>query len=382
MSVRLLKFLDATVGLLLCWAGGRLLYLLHREAATSQFRQEDVRRILVIRPGGLGDMVLLQPMLKTLHEKYPQAGIDLICERRNEEILKLSSFPVRVFTYDSHPFGLLRRLWSGGYDVAIDSEQFHYFSAVMALLSRAPIRIGYKINPGRNLIYTHLITYDLEGYEADEFMKLIGPFGLANRAAVSGCLALPEVSFPEDVGKLWGKLQEGTTPLILVHVGASNRYKTWALSKFVGLVRGLGETPPGLIGLVGGREDAALARQVKDQCGFQDRVILLAGRLTISQNAKLFSKAALFVGGDSGLAHLAAAYDVPSVVIFGPSDARKWCRESDRTARVRQGMACSPCFIFGYHKYCRTIACMEQVGVEQVLAACGKVSPVFQRLPV
>ena len=372
MSVRLLKLLDATVGLFLCWAGGRILYFLHREAAEREYQAKAVRRILVIRPGGLGDMILLQPMLRKLHDTYPAALIDLICERRNEEILKLSKFPVNVLTYDAHPLRLLHRLWSGGYDVAIDSEQFHYFSAVMAGLSRAPIRIGYKINPGRNPLYTHLISYDMEGYEADEFIKLLAPFGISGQGQVSGCLAVPDSQLPDDVAVLIRKSGQ-ESPLILLHVGASTRYKTWAFSRFVGLVRGLAAEPDALIGLVGGGNDRALANRVAEQCGMPDRIRVLAGRLAISQTAELLSHAALFVGGDSGLAHLAAAYDVPAGVMFGPSDAGKWCRERDTIAVVRKPMACSPCFIFGYHKYCRTIACLEQVGVEEVLAACRKV---------
>ncbi|MEI6169104.1 MAG: glycosyltransferase family 9 protein [bacterium] len=372
MSVRLLKLLDATVGLFLCWAGGRILYLLHREAAARECHAEGIKRILVIRPGGLGDMILLQPMLRKLHAACPGAQIDLICERRNEDILKLSKFPVNVFTYDAHPLRLLCRLWSGGYDVAIDSEQFHYFSAVMAGLSRAPIRIGYKINPGRNPIYTHLISYDMEGYEADEFVKLLALFGISGQGQVSGCLTVPDSQLPDEAAVLIRKPVQNP-PLILVHVGASMRYKTWAFSRFVNLVNGLCAEPEALVGLVGGRDDRALANRVAEQCGRPDRIRVLAGRLTISQTAEILSHAALFVGGDSGLAHLAAAFDVPAVVMFGPSDAGKWCRESQAVAVVRKPMACSPCFIFGYHKYCRTIACMEQVGVEEVLAACRKV---------
>ena len=376
MSVRLLKILDATIGLFLCWAGGWLLYWLHRETAFSEFRAEDIKRVLVIRPGGMGDMVLLQPMLKKLHDKYPHALIDLVCERRNEEILKLSAFPVNVFTYDAHPLRLLRRLWSGGYDAVIDSEQFHYFSAVMALLSRAPIRIGYKINPGRNPIYTHLITYHLEGYEADEFMKLLGPFGLRGPAEVSGSLVSPDVRLPDDLKALSDLMPKETIRLILVHVGASIRHKTWDLSNFISLVRGLLLNEGTVIGLVGGPGDRVLAEKVAAQCGLPERLMVLAGRLTILQTAKILVEADLFVGGDSGLAHLAAAYDVPAVVMFGPSDAKKWCRESDAVAVVRKEMACAPCFIFGYHKYCRTIACMKQVGVEEVLGACRKVAPL------
>ncbi len=376
MKLRLIKILDATVGMFLCWVGGRLLYLLRREAAFSEFRGEDIKRVLVIRPGGLGDMVLLQPFLHALHYNYPLAQIDLICERRNEDILKLCPFPLNVFTYDAHPFRLLCRLWAGGYDVAIDSEQFHYFSAVMAFISRAPIRIGYKINPGRNPIYTHLINYDLEGYEADEFMKLLRPFGIHGLAKFDGVLAVDKVSLPVDCAAFLATLRVDRKRWVLVHVGASVRYKTWATDRFVGLVRGLGSDPEAVIGLIGGPGDRALALEVAARCGLDERVWVLAGRLTIPQTAKILTGAHLFVGGDSGLAHMACAFSVPSVVVFGPSDARKWCRESATVAGVRKEMACSPCFIFGYHKYCRTIACMQQVEVDHVLAACRKVSKV------
>lgn len=378
MSVRLLKFLDATLGMFLCWAGGRILYLLHREAATRGFRAGEIKRVLVIRPGGLGDMILLQPMLRALHEHYPQAGIDLICEKRNEEILALSQVPVKVLTYDAHPFRLLRRLWAGGYDVVVDSEQFHYFSAVMAALSRAPIRIGYKINPGRNPIYTHLITYDMERYEADEFMKLLGPFGISSPAVVAGCLAPPEINLPDVFKPFSDAGQEGSRRLVLIHVGTSVRYKMWSLENFVRLVQGLGLHQGHIIGLVGGGADAGMAAQVAQQSGMKDRIIVMAGQLSLSQTAKVLARTGLFVGGDSGLAHLAAAFNVPAVVMFGPSDAQKWCRESASVAVVRKPMACSPCFIFGYHKYCRTIACMRQLGVEEVLEACRRVAPVLK----
>ncbi len=382
MNVRLLKILDATLGLFLCWAGGRLLYLLHRETAFSEFRPEDIKRVLVIRPGGLGDMVLLQPMLKKLHAQYPHALIDLVCERRNEDVLKFSSFSVNVFTYDARPFQLIRRLCAGGYDVVIDSEQFHYFSAVMAVLCRAPIRIGYKINPGRNPLYTHLISYDMEGYEADEFMKLLGPFGIEGRAEVAGCLVPPEVNLPDEIADFLGRVQQREQRLILIHVGASTRYKTWAAANFVELLRKLCGTDETIIGLVGGGGDYALATRVAEQSGRLAQVKVMAGRLGIAQTAKVLTKASLFVGGDSGLAHLAAVFSVPSVVMFGPSDAKKWCRESDVVRVVRKTMSCSPCFIFGYHKYCRTLACMNQMQVADVLAACSTVSPSQPRFHV
>ncbi|MDA0991423.1 MAG: glycosyltransferase family 9 protein, partial [Verrucomicrobia bacterium] len=56
-----------------------------------------------------------------------------------------------------------------------------------------------------------------------------------------------------------------------------------------------------------------------------------------------------------------------TVVLFGPSDDRKWSRADDQHAVVRNPLPCSPCSIFGYHKYCRDIPCMRSISVEQVM---------------
>jgi len=354
MNIRVLKILDATVGGLLCWVGGHWLHLARRErGAPDAVTQADVKRILVIRPGGMGDMILLLPMMKRLRQRFPGAEIDLVCETRNREIPGLSGETAERLLYDAHPLRTMARLLRRRYDLAVDSEQFHNFSAVMAWFSGAPVRIGFKINPGRNPIYTHLVNYDLAGYEADEFMRLLAPLGITGAAVVEGCLTAPI------------KTRER---LILIHVGASTRYKQWAPGKFADLARKLSdESEEILIGLVGSAKDKTLAEEIAGVSGLGDRVRVLAGDLTLSQTAALIGRAERFIGGDSGLAHLASALAVPTVVLFGPSDPMKWAARGPRHAVVRRSLACSPCFIFGYHKLCHSIACMAEITVDDVL---------------
>ena len=381
MKVRLLKIMDATVGFTLCWMGGYLLHLLRRNVPAEMPRTGSIQRILVIRPGGMGDMILLQPMLQSLRRNIPGVVIDLVCERRNREIPALAGDGAGLLLYDASPLKCLFRLLRGGYDVAIDTEQFHYFSAVMALLSRAPVRIGFKINPGRNQIYTHLVNYDLEGYEAGEFMRLLGPLGISEPAVVPGCIqrtasSAKATAAMEDRGQRTedGDQRSGVSQdAILVHVGASTRYKHWDEENFVALLKGLAACFPACIALIGGNEDRDKAQRIATESGLGDRVTVLAGRQTLVQVAAVIGRASLFVGGDSGLAHLAVALNVPTVVMFGPSDDRKWGVRGERHAVVRKGLACSPCFIFGYHKFCRSIACMKGIDVESVLSACKSV---------
>ena len=372
MNVWLLKFLDATVGGLLCWVGGYWLHWVRRESGVpSPVVPADIRRILVIRPGGMGDMVLLLPMLKALRQHYLAAAIDLVCERRNREIPGLAGDPAELLLYDAHPLQTVVRLIRRRYDLTIDTEQFHYFSAVMTWFSGAPVRIGFKINPGRNPLYTHLINYDLTGYEATEFMRLLGPLGVKSRESVEPCSFISLFPLPAHNSRL-----------ILIHVAASTRYKHWAPEKFAELARRLSHESreksheSRLIVLVGGKKDKNLAETIARLSGLGEGVKVLAGEQSLSETAALIRRAELFIGGDSGLAHLAAALGTPTVVLFGPSDPAKWGARGPGHAIVRKELACSPCFIFGYHKPCHSIACMAGITVDDVLVACGEKSGV------
>ena len=373
MKVAVLKFLDATLGFLLCWTVGWLRYLLEEDSAVPEAPvRAEIRRILVIRPGGMGDMVLLLPLLKSLRQRFPKAVIHLVCEKRNRDILRLGGFQDEAMLYDAQPVGLFRRLWEAPYDVAIDTEQFHYFSALMALLSRAPVRIGFKINPGRNLLYTHLVNYDLGGYEADQFMKLLAPLGLMEHAEVEGCLTVDPAAMPVEVlRKLerWG----GLGRLVAVHVGGTSRYKHWAPEKVAELITQLAQDPSLSFALLGGRGERCLADQILAGVRLEGRIISLTGRLTVAQSAAVIRRAVLYMGGDSGLAHVAVALGTPTVIWFGPSDSLKWGVRGPRRAVVRRPMACSPCCIFGYHKLCRPITCLRELDVTDVLETCREV---------
>lgn len=376
MKIRLLKILDATAGALLCWLGGWVLHVSRSRTdgmPRGGLSSLQVRRILVIRPGGMGDMILLQPMLHALRRSCPGALIDLVCERRNREIPELAGTSNDMLLYDAQPLRTLWLLLRRRYDLAIDTEQFHNFSAVMAWISGAPVRVGFKINPGRNPIYTHLVNYDLEGYEADEFMRLLAPLGVQEEAVVEGCLSGSgqQVRSAPPAGPGCGQ--------VLIHIAPSTRYKYWAQEKVATLAKRLitGEVPgipDPVVGLVGGHRDAALARRIAALAGQGERVKIMAGEFTLRETADLIARATLFIGGDSGLAHMAVALGTPTVVLFGPSDPLKWGVKSPNNAVVCRNLACAPCFIFGYHKRCRTIDCMGGITVDEVVLACSQVA--------
>src|SRR6185369_8048614 len=130
------------------------------------------RRFLLIRPGGIGDAVLLIPTIKALKKAYPECTIDILAEKRNAAIFYLAPGIRTVYLYDT--LAGLSSVLSSRYDVVIDTEQWYRLSAVVARLVRAPMKIGFGTNE-RQRMFTHGIQYDMGTYELDNFLALLKP---------------------------------------------------------------------------------------------------------------------------------------------------------------------------------------------------------------
>lgn len=394
-----LKFVDRTVGALLCWA-------LSRAQRTPETRTlADLPpngRLLAIRPGGLGDAILLVPALRALRAAAPGRALDVVCESRNADVFRLAGVADRIFEFDTQPLRTLAALRRGPWALALDSEQFHHFSAVFAVLSRAPLRVGFGINPTRFGLYTHLVPYDTQGPEREQFMRLVMRIVACterdSHAEAAEARLASRVSCPKSHAEAAESAEmnshaesaedaEGDSGFVLCHAGGSVEAKRWPAEAFAVFCVKLHEKTGLPCHLVGGREDRFYAAEIVHEIsaltsnretgdGRRDREIAtsdwirnLVGKLSLEQTASACRKASVLVGPDSGVAHLAVAVGTPAVVLFGPSDPDKWGPPAGRGAVVRVSVPCAPCSMFGSVKPCRRRVCMERILPEQVLAA-------------
>ena len=375
-----LKFVDRTVGAALCWALSRA-QRMPETRTVADLPPEG--RFLAIRPGGLGDAILLVPALRALRAAAPGRALDVVCESRNADVFRLSGVADRIYEFDTHPFRTLAALRRGPWALALDSEQFHHFSAVFAILSRAPLRVGFGINPTRFGLYTHLVPYDTQGPEREQFMRLVSRIGACGEETIHAENA--EWVFQAESAES----PKGDSGFVLCHAGGSVAAKRWPASSFAAFCVKIHEKTGLPCVLVGGREDrfyateivrnlSALRSERKTEDGKRDGpgdrtppawMLNRVGELSLEQTAALCRKAAILVGPDSGIAHLAAAVGTPTVVLFGPSDPDKWGPPAGRGTVVRVSVPCAPCSMFGSVKPCRRRVCMERISPEQVLAA-------------
>ena len=133
------------------------------------------------------------------------------------------------------------------------------------------------------------------------------------------------------------ELTRGEGPILAMAPAANWIGKTWPLERFsqvaMTLLHGHGPLAGGRLMVLGGPNDEALARSLKDSAG--RRFINLAGKVDPLTAYACLKRARLFIGNDSGAMHLAAAAGIPTIGLFGPSDERLYAPWGEQTRVVR-----------------------------------------------
>jgi len=351
--LKALKALDKIIGI-------PLMALLPR-AGGCVIVPEKIKRALFIRPGGIGDLVLLLPAVRALAESLPGVDIDLLCEGRNAGVAKMSGDISGVFLYDNGP-ELLRCLRSG-YDAVIDTEQWHRLSAAAAFFTGAPVRIGYATN-NRKKLFTHPVPYSHDEYEVYSFFHLIEPL---TGAAHSFDPDKPFLDVPEVIPeRLSSELRNQRAGMVAIFPGATVRERRWGARKFGMAAKELENTGYKVV-ILGSAADKKDAEDIRKYSpGSAD----LTGKTTLEETARVLKACKALVTADSGLMHVAFAVGTPTVSLFGSGIEKKWAPPGKNHIVINKGLDCSPCTRYGYTPRCpRNVECLEAISPEEVLDA-------------
>lgn len=362
MKLSLIKKIDSLAGT----AAVRLL-----SAPFKKDMPKNLRSVLIIRPGGIGDAVLLVPAIQVLKKKYPATKITVLAERRNSAVFGLCTVVDRTLQYDR--LSDLFKVMSSRYDLVIDTEQWHRLSAVVARFTRAPLLIGYGTNE-RSRLFTHSISYSHDDYEVESFFKLLAPLGLKSIRTSKRFLSIP-ATVASRVLELLEPVAE--KQFVLLFPGASIPERRWGADRFQLIAKMLSAFEIPTV-VVGGDEDREQGnRIVAGGVGLN-----LAGRTSLAETAAVIDKSALLVSGDSGLLHIAVGLGKPTVSLFGPGRARKWAPRGEDHIIINKGLPCSPCTTFGTTPPCRVDGqCMKEIGVDEVFNAITILLTATGKLP-
>lgn len=353
-------------------AAGHALFFNKRRAP---LQLNKMKRVLFIRLDQIGDIALMLPALRVFRERLPHVTVDVLTSPEGAAILREDVFPgkIHVFTHNwfkPHSFGkrwhealcLAKRLRSESYDAAVDFRG-DLRTILMMAHARIPERIGYSMTGGGFLL-TRCGRYWPDLHQAALNMALLGFFGVESAVPAQTPLTLN----PDEVRYFWenqGKsVPRGKMPLLVIHAGAGRPEKVWERLKYRRLVERMLKDELGHMVLVGTEADHSAFGDLQNE---HKRLTDLRGKTGLREMLVLLSETDVFIGGDSGPAHLAAVQGARVVSIFKGADRPQlWHPWTNRLFLV---CAPEPCPACG-KKLCRKRKdCLETISARQVYAA-------------
>ena len=337
-------------------------------SSSSQIRVQP-QRIMVRGTNWIGDAVMTTPALSALRAHYPEAEIVMLANPLVAELFRVHPAVDRVMVYDRK--GRHRGL--GGFLTMVSELRREKFdlavllqnaieAALLAFVARIPSRAGYTTD-GRRLLLTAPVTVtpeDKKRHHTDYYLELLRRLGIEGG---DGRLCLTtsgdEQSWADDV--------LGCERVIAVNPGAAyGSAKRWLPERFAEVADQLAERYQARILLTGGPGEKEIGRDIA--AAMKHDVINMVGQTTVRQMMALLANSSLLVTNDSGPMHVASAFDIPIVAVFGSTDHTTTCPASERVRIVRKETNCAPCLL----RQCPTDhRCMTAIEASDVIeAAC------------
>lgn len=317
-------------------------------------------RVLVILPNWLGDAVMATPAIELLAKYYPNARFTFVGSHVSIEALKHHPKCQNAIVDETKkaPSRLLAT-----YKLAKELGEFHLaisfrnqLHASLLLRFTGTVICIAKSSWHSRLLLSHTPKISTKQHLVNQYSQL----SMINTDEFDG--NTPPL-------KLYIKPVEFTKPTLGINAGATyGSAKRWYPEKFAAV--GMAFSDVYEIVIFGGPNEIEISQEIADELltlGVKN-FINLAGKTTVNELISKIAACSIFVTNDSGPMHIAAAYQVPTVAIFGPTkhtETSQWMNE--KSLIVRHEMECSPCM----KRECplKHHDCMKSIAADEVIAA-------------
>ncbi|MBI4834006.1 MAG: glycosyltransferase [Planctomycetes bacterium] len=362
-------------------------FMLPQDVSKSDFSRKvlNPKRILVLKLGGIGDVLLISPALRSLKQRFPDASISLIAERHSAEIIKGSPYiddyilmpplydtPLRIAR---ELFGLLGLAWYlafNKYDVYIEFQNLYSKRGIIK-----PLLIGYLSGAHRRfgLDAHHRGFFLTDKIHDDEFQNrhnIQKYLDVVKTLGADDTYQTPEIAvsrsdtgFAAEFAKKHGITENDF--LIGIHTGGNPSYPvrtSWLPERFAEVANVLADKYQAKILLTSGPSDLSIVSQIKER--LNKLPVILSGA-SIKQLAAVIQHCKIFISNDAGPMHIAVAMKVPAIGIFGPGhwpSYGSYPPEAKFIALYKK-IDCWPC----NDLKCISRECMKLITVDDVLNA-------------
>ncbi len=351
-------------------------------------------KILVVKLADLGDVLTATPALRALKENYPRATIDLLLTHHTAPLMAHSPLVNNLIPSDNFRFlnpkaALKPHLLSEGLDLLrhLHREKYtavlilHHLTlragamkyALIARVTGAKIIAGLSA-PNRNR--GHFLTHSIPDmgfgakHEIDYWLDVAK---LLNAHTTNREMEMTISPADEKWAAQFLADIDTEKPMAIIHPGSGSfsTARRWSPQNFATVADSLSKKGWQII-LVGTENDGT------DLVKFamQNTPIDLTGKTNLHQLSALLRRAQLFIGGDSGVSHLATTTAVPMVSIFGATNAAAWGMRGENRVVLQSNLACQPCAYVGHRvglrHGCEAKTCLKMITPAQVLSAVEK----------
>lgn len=336
----------------------------------------DPARVIVVNLGNFGDIVLTSALLRALRADGRVQRLGLLSAFRAADLQPLLPQVDDFFTLRLAPLqpgasrwpSGLRAVRAGHWTAALSARP-DYAHHAAAYLTGAAAVVG-ETGGVQDALLTHPQPAFLTGpavplYEGERLARLALPLGLTLPDAA------PVLAVPPADAAVTALAAAG--PYTVVHAGAATAHKCWPPAHWRELLTRLSAAGERVV-ITGGPAERELAETLADGL---PGVRSAAGELTWPQTAALMAGAARFIGSDSGPLHLAAAYRVPLVALFGPGDTRRFAPRTPGVRILSLHLPCAPCPQAGdlAGPPCPENICLTRLTPDAVLTAVAALRP-------
>lgn len=349
-----------------------------------------MRRVLIVQPYGIGDMLFLTPIFRALRLIPTVEYVDLLIGSRTDSVIQNNPHIDKIFKVDKDHFRRLtrmqafretiqlgRQLRERKYDLLLDYSlrgEYGFFSQFFLSI---PKRAGFSY---KKRGFFHNIKMPLpEGFKdrhvADYACDLAEAAGI--RVEDRFLEFYPSAHDIESADKIFKtRFKKPPSKFLVTSPGGGEswgkdaHFKRWPPASFAAFINRLHEKDAfDAAVVVGSAQEKELAEEMAR--GISIPCINLAGEVSLETTAALIGKSALFVGNDGGLVHLASALHKPVIAFYGPVDPKvygPYPSRPDSIAIYKENLECRPCYQrFRYKSDCAKRECLQELTPEEAM---------------
>ncbi|MBI5048547.1 MAG: lipopolysaccharide heptosyltransferase II [Deltaproteobacteria bacterium] len=353
-------------------------------------------KILIIKLGAIGDLLMTTPAIRALKKAYPTTHISLLAGKSSkmtvngnqyiDELIECDDYIIykarflQKARYALSLFYLLRKKKFDAVIVFHRDWRFNFF----AFLCGIPERVGFDRNGEGRFLTKKVMVIGIK-HNIDQYLEVVKAIGIHDDGRDMDFAISKEAENVADKMLQTGGVGKGDIVIGILAGGASNiktdmPIKRWPLENYIELSNQMAADGCKVI-LLGAESDRpnadAILKHVPEGLNrgrVSHNILDLTGKTTLEETAAVMKRCNLIVAHDSGPMHLASAVGVPVISIFGPTDPREYYPLSPNSYYFWnvENIKCAPCYKDGEFPDCQNPICMNAVTVEQVYQKIGE----------